>query len=511
MENIVGVKTSCDGLDVDYTIATPGQKKSDSAYLTGEAAVDRDLAEVQEEISHLDKEISRLTCHADAEDYAVAVTSGAICGVVDVFFVGEFSIEQANTWGGEKVNKFVINTANKLGYSGDDLEGAVKRLEKYHIPADSVTNEFGGGTQHHLRDFSHHCSIVGLVFSILTQFTGKVYGTDTAGCFLVVPVPEEKKALIGVGVLEKLFLGTVHWARHLISDMAGSINSVVKGSTGTGIPGPFLSMLKEISALPFFDKSNSEGNREFSVFISKLFNGTLWQVRDASGKPVPLKFDLRTEIGAIPQLGKQAIPILINECIVRGFYFLRRLGAELKDKQITSMKEIGTLDWHNILPFRNRTIVRMLTISTGVMETIDIADAAIKAAGESVGNPALFAGKMMLRINVVGVGRFAIAVGEDVKMGRDASKYRNERMAAYNHEIMLLNAKVWYRQADTWKAADETGQALLETCQTAYRAVLVTQSSLLENAKDLKQIEKALPEAEKKNPGLREEIRKSLI
>lgn len=51
-------------------------------------------------------------------------------------------------------------------------------LEKmFPIPSDGNTPDFGGGLQHHLRDFAHHPTMVGLMFSLLTQFTEKSYGT----------------------------------------------------------------------------------------------------------------------------------------------------------------------------------------------------------------------------------------------------------------------------------------------------------------------------------------------
>ena len=74
------------------------------------------------------------------------------------------------------------------------------------------------------------------------------------------------------------------WFFHMVSDMAGSSTSVGKGSAGTGLPGPIVSFLKEISALPIFRNMNKDGYKEFSVWISKLFNGTLLGKRDESGK-----------------------------------------------------------------------------------------------------------------------------------------------------------------------------------------------------------------------------------
>lgn len=65
--------------------------------------------------------------------------------------------------GKKKVDAFVKYVAKEKGYKGDLMSGAVKFLEeKFPIPADSATALFGGGTQHHLRDFSHHPTPIGL-------------------------------------------------------------------------------------------------------------------------------------------------------------------------------------------------------------------------------------------------------------------------------------------------------------------------------------------------------------
>ena len=160
--------------------------------------------------------------------------------------------------------------------------------------ADGNTDDFGGGLQHHLRDFSHHFSIGGLLFSILTQFTGLVVGTDKAGNLRIVPVSESHRSCIGKNFQEKVVFGVVGWFFHMVSDMAGSSGSLMGG---TGIPGPLVSLMKEFSALPFFKASN-DGDMNFRLWVSKLFNGTLLAKRDASGKIIKgsvRKFDLRTE------------------------------------------------------------------------------------------------------------------------------------------------------------------------------------------------------------------------
>ena len=64
--------------------------------------------------------------------------------------------------------------------------------------------------------------------------------------------------------------------------MAGS-SGTVGVSGGTGIPGPILALVKELSALPYIKELKVE-DQSLSVFISKLFNGTLFAKYDENGK-----------------------------------------------------------------------------------------------------------------------------------------------------------------------------------------------------------------------------------
>ena len=199
---------------------------------------------------------------ANRRDYMLAICSGTISGLIDVFYVGEISLERANTWGSVEINKFVMKMAEMQGFKGKDLTAAIKYLEdNYGVAADSVASDFGSGLQHHLRDFSHHFSLGGWLCSLFTQFTGKVIGTDTKGALLIVDLKE--KSFIGTNFEEKILFGTVNWFFHIVSDMAGSSANAGKG---TGIPGPLLSLIKELSMLPCF-KDKKIGEREFHVWV----------------------------------------------------------------------------------------------------------------------------------------------------------------------------------------------------------------------------------------------------
>lgn len=354
-------------------------------------------------IYDLDSKVDLISSHADHLDYLVSIGSGVLCGLLDVVWVGNFSLERGRNIASGEVDAFVIKTAKLLGCKEDDLVSAVTYLEKkFPIPSDGNTPDLGGGLQHHLRDFSHHPTIVGLMFSLLTQFTYKSYGTDTKGSFLIVDVPERSQVFIGDDVPSKVLYGTITWFFHLVSDMAGSSSSVGK-SGGTGIPGPLLALAKELSVLPFFKNFEMDGN-SLTVFLSKLFNGTLLANHDESGKVIKdtvLKFDLRGELGVGIEITRQAIPVIANECLVRCFYFIRRLALEIKEKDIRSITELNQIDWARAKPQDNPTIARMLTMATGVFTTVDVSGAVTSQ-------------QYWVAVNYIGVGRFAVAIGEDV-------------------------------------------------------------------------------------------------
>ena len=420
---------------IDGTFTLPDKAKEINQELaevvvSAEAKVEApSIDRLNTELARVNQELEHYTNHADKADYALAVTSGVLAGLVDSLFVGEFSLEYANQWGNQQAEKLVLKVAKYQGYGGTDLGQAIKHLEyQFPIAADKATAAFGGGLQHHLRDFSHHPTPVGLVCSILTQFTGNVYGTDVAGAFQCVPLNKDGLNLVGKSFPEKIMFGAVNWFFHMVSDVAGSSGTVMKGSFGTGLPGPLASLLKEFSSTRLFKKQDAKGCKEFSVYISKLFNGTLLGERDANGNLIPLKFDLRTEMGVAMQVGKQTIPVIINECIVRSFFLLHRLLQELSRDDIQDWSDVHKINWKAIIPFRNRTVDRMLTIASMTFTVADTADAAIHAAIESGGNWVLFSGRFVTRFNYVGAGRAALSIVREVSNEKKEAQLIHEKM-----------------------------------------------------------------------------------
>ena len=508
MASIVQLKTSEEDFEVEYEILSHNSSQTATHGHTSMAdrldEIDMRRSEIQYEIGVLDPRIDKLTNHADGLDYTIAIASGIITGLIDVFWVDGIPLDAATQWGKDKADEVVKFVAKQQGFRGDSLEGAVSFLEKkFLIPADTVTNEFGGGLTHHLKDFSHHPNPIGLYYSMKTQFTGKAYGTDKDGAFISVSIPNPD--LIGKDLSSKIAIGFTNWMFHMVSDIAGSSSSIAKGKYGTGLPGPFVSLLKRISATKFF--SHQENNNEFCLWVSKLFNGTLLAKRDGNGKLIPdsiIKFDLRAELGLARN---QVIPVVINECIVRVLYFIRRLVHEIETKDVVTFNDfVHKIDWKTTLPFNNRTISRMMTIASGTFVAVDAVGAVIRSAQKSEGDKLKFYANMVLNINFVGIGRCVIAIATDSYMGYKRSRLINERLRLMSEHLMLSNARVFYKQADMWIAAKDAQEAIEKMQETAKYSIFYATKSLVDIGMSVERIGNDMKDINKNNPGLQSEI-----
>lgn len=489
---------------------------------------------VLQRVNELNADIDRLTNHADGIDYAIAVTCGIITGIFDAVIVGEWDFKNAKAISNQQINEKVMDFAKKdPGYvdflgkkrtkskDPNRLDNAIEFLEKkYKLPGDGEYKPYKdyGITDktHHLDDFCHHPTLVGLVCCILVQFTGIAKYRSSSGEVIKVPIEvNEYGNLVSQETWGKFFAGIINWffnvaktiknrKGHLLSDMAGSSTAVGKGNEGAGIPGSFLATAKELAALPCFEDTNFAENLRkayqngIGVGKKQLDLGAFNSLFQGASS----KVDMRTEMAVKHELKRQAVPVIINELLVRGLYFIRRFIMQMKQKH-----SIAELDWREVMPFRNRTIVRMMTVASGTFTAIDMADAAIRSAIKSGGfNAPAFLSNMILRVNFVGVGRFAVAVATDAGMGLKRNYLRGERMKLYSELIFYTDAKVFYKQADMWISAENAGEAI----EKAYEMMETTTAFLLESmhemGEDLNKIGTYIPEIKKKNERLLEDM-----
>ena len=134
------------------------------------AEIDAQSEELNSKIDSLNTEIERLTNHADGFDYAIAVGTGILCGLIDSFFVGEFNFERGKAKSHKQVNQFIQKFAKINGYKGDRLNGAIEFLEKkFPVAQDGFLPEGVSRKNHHLADFAHHPTLLGLAAAIAVQ------------------------------------------------------------------------------------------------------------------------------------------------------------------------------------------------------------------------------------------------------------------------------------------------------------------------------------------------------
>lgn len=500
----------------------------------GISEIDEKLNAIADRVAELNGEIDSLTNHADGIDYAVAVASGILTGLIDSIFVGEIDIKSATEETekkiadkvkekalkekqeevikkavegakkkGKKLSKEQIDgikesvkkkfnsDPNHISETGKDpvLKRAIKYLEDNHpTPQDNLYKGTGSSpATHHLDDIAHHASLAGMIASIVVQFLRVATFVNSDGKWQLKFVKTDAKELAELwapvaisGLLnwlvciaekniqteegEKLpepIIKIAHllastpsiiqvikaidnWCLHLYSDIAGSSSS--KGR-GAGIPGLFISLLKEISCVPPLNFTGLPKAVEYLYSTQKI--------------------DLRTEMGIVNELGRQAVPVIINEVLVRTFYFVRHLVSEYKKNG-----SFADINWQNVIPFGNRTVERMMTIASGTFVAVDVADAAIRSGG--------FNASCILRLNFVGIGRFAIAIGVDVGMGVKKGIKENKRLDLVSQQLQLMNVKVSYQQAGMWVSAKDAGETINEAYQMVVPAVETIATKLAE-------------------------------
>lgn len=492
------------------------------------------IQQTEEKIVKLNTDIDRLTNHADGIDYMVAVASGILCGAIDSVFVGEWDFESAKALSNKQINEKIINFAKKQkGYdkfiarkrkSNDPnrLDYAIEFLEKnYKLPGDNDWKYLNSDITvqtHHLDDFCHHPTLVGLICCIIVQFTGTSVYVSKDSEIINVPVTVNDYGMLqGHNVVTRFFCGIINWFMsaakaisnadgHWMSDLAGSNKSAGKGM---GLPGPFISILKELSALPMF-RSSDFGENLRKAYQNGIGTGKQQlnlKVFNVLFEGASSKFDYRTENAVKLELKRQSAPVIINEVIVRAAYFIRRFIMEAR-----AHNSLNEINWKNIIPINNRTIARMITIASGTFTACDLADAAIRSAVKNAGqveNP-LFLKDFILRVNFVGIGRFAAAVGVDIGMGIKKSNLEYEKIKLMSEQIELRNARMFCYQKGMWLQLARNQKAMEEMFLEMEKSCSCFVESYWQIYGDVDKIGSYIPKIREKNPGLIEEMQEIL-
>lgn len=362
--------------------------------------------------------LNKLTPECDKTDYILSACIGALCGGIDVFLVGkpgESPIgEITDMWFANRTEDF----ARLCGWTGDkgNLSSAIRHLEKKcKIPYDQ--NGIGDiakelldltPTNHHFKSLGHNPTILGLFFSILNQFTNTSHFVSE-GELITFSKFDGGFHLEGKDLPSKLFCGFTNWFGHLISDMSGSSSS--KGR-GMGIPSPFWSWTNDIIAIK---KKLNLPVGEFDKSINELALNIYKQGYDARFQTV------------------QAIPVFVNELLVRFIYSIRRL---VRYFSITKKDDRSfLLLWKSCEPFSNATIKRMLTVAHGTFCVLDVGDAI--ARGFATGGSSFNVTDFVLRLNIIGIGRFTISLYGETSRGLKRHDIKEDIIILKREKLIL--------------------------------------------------------------------------
>jgi len=294
----------------------------------------------------------------DKYDYMIAGTCGVIGGLIDILFVGMPSDSKLGNIADEHANKITEKFAEFVGWDKDKAvekgknttASAIGYLEgKFKINYDQATTHATNGAvqnlslkNHHLKSLGHSPDLIGLVFSILNQFTN----TST---FLsngkIITVDTETFELKGSNFISKVFCGFSNWFGHIMSDWSGSSGTVEKGGRGTGVPIPFYNLFQVMN----FGEVG-EHRQTFATITTKVFeNG----------------YDARHGMA-------MAIPVITTELLIRFMFTMKSHFYHNKE-------------WKESIPNGNiPELRRMLLVGHESLCLIDGVDAYIRSGGEMV-------------------------------------------------------------------------------------------------------------------------------
>lgn len=345
---------------------------------------------------HIREDYSVKKANCDKLDYGLAAFSGLICGLIDVFFVGGNPAEsKLGNWTDAQTDKFVENVAHKFwradekkrtsiiemckakGISANDrkfllkeegipydyaitnppegIQNCIQYLEKkfgINYDARYASDLIDSGDilkdmypkNHHIKSLAHSPDIIGLVFSLLDQFTGKASFFESGKIIRLEPKEKANQLaqfeLRGATFASKLLCGTLNWFGHLCSDMAGSSG---REKRGIGISAPFFELLQ----LCDFNIPDSKGN--------------VMSIGDVTAKMFEKGYDMRF-------VEAQAIPVAINEVLIRVLWSVKQHFYNSKD-------------WIDCIPVGGSKpeLRRMLLAGYGTMCSIDATNAVMKS------------------------------------------------------------------------------------------------------------------------------------
>lgn len=370
----------------------------------------------------------------DRYDYLAATGCGVLSGLVDIFLVGMPNVgtSKANSilgsWTDEQADKAVMAFAKLLGWKGSGIGSAIGYLEggqKDKFKGFPVNYDQATGADvdkmfkmslknHHDKSLAHSPDLIGLFFSLLSQFTGKSAFLDNGTLYFY---PVDAQIPQGKTLLEKLFYGTATWFGHLMSDFAGSSGG--RGQTngrGSGIVIPFY----ELFGLCKFGSFRVKGEGK------RVYNNTVAQI---ATRVFEKGYDARWGL-------TMSIPVLLCDLNIKLIWAIRHYFCD--GWPLTAC-----------IPTRKHDDLRvMLIVGDATLCLVDGADAALRSNGKIV--------NFCLRLNLIAWYRLVklvlreacirLGMGDTVETQLEAYRVVNEVLDQKMAQLKTLDLERWKQE-----------------------------------------------------------------
>jgi hypothetical protein len=304
-------------------------------------------------------------------------------------------------WTDNQTDKIVKKFAKFSGWNGsndDNVASAIGFLErKYCVNYDQryaadVGNALRMGTKnHHMKSLGHSPDIIGLFFSILSQFTDTSWFLSDGE---LIKIDTETFELKGGNFIAKLFCGIANWLGHLMSDVAGSSGSRGNDGRGTGIVAPFYELFGYCN---FGSFQVGKDRQDLATIATRAFQQG---------------YDFRHCVSA-------TLPVLVTELSIKFIWAIRR--------HFQYGKPIG-----ECIPDSSHDELRiMVLVGDGVLCLFDGVDATVRSGGNFL--------ILFTRLNLVAWFRLARLALKEVCIRVGIGKEHQKNIPAYERIDGAIN------------------------------------------------------------------------
>ena len=366
----------------------------------------------------VEAEYSEYVQESDKVYYAIAAASGALTGALSFIKLSEEQLRKIEQFKKTDWQPIVIYVAELAGCKKKDYKSASKYLVDQavrKIMKDETVKEY-------LTHLAAHPTMAGLVFSMIVQFSGKQLTISESGEIKASKLP--KYYYVGDTNSEKIVSAILYWLFTLAANQAQSKRSIIDN---LGLPTELIKKVKAFVNIPFIKNipnSYEEAEEQFSNWLRNTISGAeLVSDEDGEGQQ---KLILKL-MKIVLELGNDAFPVLINECVVRSLYILVRLCDVIKEKNVASFEELRSIPAMLVLPQNNRILSKMCLVASASFVGVNLSIAALKAISTKKAGDRKFLSAFLTEVNIVGIGRLVFACIADSKYWGDDVKPRFQR------------------------------------------------------------------------------------